>query len=94
MRSINQLIGRHNRRGQSKIGRFDTDKYANDKVSTEKTEYNLPELRESELERKKEEIRNNIKREKLKTWFYLSMFVIAIVYIFYYTPALRRTSSL
>ena len=83
MRNFNQLIGRHNRRGQSKIGRFDTDKYANDKVSTEKTEYNLPDLTESELERKKEEIRTKIKHEKMRNWVIMLMFILAIVYVFY-----------
>ena len=84
MRTFNQLIGRNKRRKQSKIGRFDTDKYANDKVANEKTEYNLPNLRESEIERKKAEIRTELKREKIKSWFLLSAFVIAMVYIYFY----------
>ena len=84
MRSFNQLIGRNNRRKQSKIGRFDSNKYANDKVENKKTEYNLPNLRDSEIERKKDEIRTNIKREKIKTWIFLAVFVLAIVYVYFY----------
>jgi hypothetical protein len=84
MRTFNQLIARNKRRKQSKIGRFDTDKYNNDNQSNEKTEYNLPNLRESEKERKINEIRIKLKRKNMKTWFVLVMFVLAFISIFFY----------
>ncbi len=76
--------GRNNRRKQSKIGKFDTEKYTSYKSNKTTSEYDFSNLKKPELERLKGEIRNKITIYNKRSLLFFLILVLTFGCLFYY----------